>query len=135
LAAKAAVPWSINIATANPQVFSVEDILAAIPSDCPCKADRITGDYSRTRDTLSVGTISDVKGFEFSMIIIVGCGANQLPAPGNCAEESWRDALRLYVAMTRGRDQVYLVYANEPSEFLAVMKPELTWEHADTVVA
>jgi len=29
--------------------------------------------------------------------------------------------LRIYVAMTRGRDQVFLLYQNEPSEFITVM--------------
>jgi len=62
------------------------------------------------------------------MIIIVGCGRDRLPAPGHCSEESWREALRLYVAMTRGRDQVYLLYSGGPSEFLHVMQSALKWE-------
>lgn len=128
LGAKSAVPWSVNIATACPAVISVDDIIKAQPENCPCKVDRITGDYTRARDTLTVGTVSDVKGFEFSMIILVGCGKNSLPTPGHCADEAWREALRLYVAMTRGRDQVYLVYSGEPSEFLEAMRPALKWE-------
>jgi superfamily I DNA/RNA helicase len=77
---------------------------------------------------MTVGTISEVKGFEFSMVIIVGCGANLLPPTDGCRDEAWRHALRLYVAMTRGRDQVALIYADKPSKFLDVMRAELEWQ-------
>lgn len=129
LSAKTAVPWSINIATASPSVISVEAILASKPANLDVKAARISGDYTRSKDTLTVGTVSDVKGFEFTVIIILGCGREQLPVPGRCKDEAWRDALRLYVAMTRGRDQVHLIYSGEPSELLDVMKADLKWEH------
>jgi hypothetical protein len=68
-----------------------------------------------------VGTIHDLKGFEFRLVIIIGCDHEVFPAPGVAPEEVWRDALRLYVAMTRARDQVYLVYEKSPSEFVTVM--------------
>lgn len=68
-----------------------------------------------------VGTIHDLKGFEFRLVVIVGCDRGALPAPGVAADEVWRDALRLYVAMTRAKDQLYLIYENEPSEFVTVM--------------
>ena len=42
--------------------------------------------------------------------------------------EAWRHALRLYVAMTRGRDQVALIYSGEPSKFLEVMREDLEWQ-------
>ena len=77
---------------------------------------------------MTVGGIADVKGFEFAMIIIVGCGAKLLPPTNGCSEEAWRHALRLYVAMTRGRDQVALIYSGEPSKFLDVMRQDLEWQ-------
>jgi hypothetical protein len=46
-------------------------------------------------------------------------------------EERWRDALRLYVAITRARDQVFLVYTGDPSEFLLRMKDQILWQEAD----
>jgi adenine-specific DNA-methyltransferase len=46
-----------------------------------------------------------------------------------CSDEAWRHALRLYVAMTRGRDQVALIYSGEPSKFLTVMKEDLEWQN------
>ena len=45
-------------------------------------------------------------------------------------EEQWREALRLYVAMTRGRDQVLFTYRDKPSEFLLSMKEFITWNDA-----
>jgi hypothetical protein len=75
----------------------------------------------------------DVKGFDFSLVIVVGCGADHLPNPGHCQKESWRDALRLYVAMTRACDEVRLYYLGKPSEFLETMREGLNWE--DTLQA
>ncbi|MEI6166523.1 MAG: UvrD-helicase domain-containing protein [bacterium] len=128
-----AVPWTICIATAAPDVMSIARILSQKPVDFPAPVEALTGDYNRNRDTMTVGGISDVKGFEFSMIIIVGCGASQLPPRDGCSEEAWRHALRLYVAMTRGRDQVALLYEGEPSQFMNVMREELSWEDMTTI--
>ena len=71
--------------------------------------------------------MTDIKGFEFSQVIIVGCGEGLLPMKGRAKEEQWRDALRLYVAMTRARDEVRLLYSHEPSRFLIDMKDGLDW--------
>jgi hypothetical protein len=123
-------PWSICIITASPDDIPTSQILEQRPADFPVEATRVTGDYVRHRDSVSVATMPDVKGFDFSLVIVVGCGADQLPNPGHCRKESWRDALRLYVAMTRARDEVRLYYAGAPSEFLEAMREELTWEEA-----
>ena len=123
-----AIPWAICIATAAPDEIPVNTILARKPDDFPVQVDPLTGDYSRSRDTMTVGGVGDVKGFEFSMIIIVGCSGKLLPPTNGCSDEAWRHALRLYVAMTRGRDQVALVYSGEPSEFLNVMRNDLEWQ-------
>ena len=123
-----AIPWAICIATAAPDDIPVKTILSAKPVNFPVRVDTLTGDYTRNQDSMTVATIGDVKGFEFSMIIIVGCGAKLLPPVDGCAEEAWRHALRLYVAMTRGRDQVALIYSGEPSKFLEEMRDDLEWQ-------
>jgi len=64
---------------------------------------------------------TDLKGFEFRLVIIVGCDAGALPYTGIPRDEIWREALRLYVAMTRGRDQIFLLYQGDQSEFLQIM--------------
>lgn len=128
LAVGSAIPWAICIATATPDGIPIKQILENKPPDFPVQVDTLTGDYTRNRDTMTVGSVADVKGFEFSMIIVVGCGSRLLPPTDGCAEEAWRHALRLYVAMTRGRDQVALTYTGTPSRFLEVMREDLEWQ-------
>lgn len=127
LQADAAIPWSICIVTASEEI-SPDDIIAACPENFPVKAGRITGNYTEKEDTLSVATMADVKGFEFSLVLIVGCGAKFLPSIGGCQREAWREALRLYVAMTRARDEVRLFYTGDPSRFLMTMQEGLNWQ-------
>ena len=115
-----AEPWTVCIATAAPQSVSVESILSSRPRQL--KATPLSGESALHQDEVVVGTITDLKGFEFRLVIIVGCDAQSLPYSGIPSDEIWREALRLYVAMTRGRDQVFLIYEGEPSQFLMVME-------------
>lgn len=111
-------PWTVCIATASPKYLSVEMILQDRPKDslaCP-----LSGDCILHPEQVVVGTINDLKGFEFRLILIIGCDAKAFPEEGVPHDEVWRDALRLYVAMTRGRDQVYLLHGETPSEFVSV---------------
>ncbi|MFA6286974.1 MAG: UvrD-helicase domain-containing protein [Opitutaceae bacterium] len=111
--------FSICIATANPDVISVRKIRETAPPGIATS--RLTGDYQMRADVVVVSDIYNIKGFEFSLIIIVGMGAGEFPPKGVPAGEIWREALRLYVAMTRGRDEVCLVHTGEPSPFLTAM--------------
>ena len=112
-------PWTVCIATAAPDKVTVNNILAQQPEIV--EADLLSGNCILRPERMVVGTIHDLKGFEFRLVVIIGCDREVLPAPGVAREEVWRDALRLYVAMTRARDQVYLVYEKSPSEFVTVM--------------
>lgn len=122
-----ALPWSVTICTACPAKISTQQIIDGKPSDLNVEAKQLTGDYTEDRNTVTVATMSELKGFEFSFVIIVGCGKGLLPLSGRCNDEVWRDALRLYVAMTRARDTVYLVHSDEPSPFLEAMREKLSW--------
>lgn len=75
---------------------------------------------------LVVSDIYNIKGFEFSLIVIVGLGDGEFPPRGVPHGEAWREALRLYVAMTRGRDEVCLVYEGAPSPFISAMSAAVT---------
>lgn len=118
--------WTICIATAAPQKAQVTDILKAVPADL--LAEELTGDHIKNPETLVVCSINELKGFEFNCVIVIGCNQGDFPAEGVPAEESWRDALRLYVSMTRARDQVFLLYDSKPSEFLQTMEKDLAWK-------
>jgi len=119
-------PWSVCLVSANPGMVPLKRILAKCPDTL--KAGELTGTYIENTDTVSVGALTDVKGLEFSLVVIVGCSQDVIPSHQIPEGEYWRDAMRLYVAMTRGRDQVVMTYCGEPSEFLNVMREHLLWD-------
>lgn len=114
-----AEPWTVCIVTAAPKKVTVQQILSARPD--VLAAEPLSGDCILHPDKVVVGTISDLKGFEFRLVLILGCDAGFFPPQGTPRDEVWRDALRLYVAMTRGRDQVFLLHDKEPSSFIEIM--------------
>ena len=116
--------WTICVATAAPHKYSTDSILASRPPGLP--AEILTGDYMKRPDTVVVGTLNDVKGFEFNLVLIIGCDQGVCPAADTPEGEAWRDALRFYVCMTRARDQVYMLYEGEPSPFIVQMADTIT---------
>lgn len=123
--------WTICIATAAPDVITVDSILELKPRGVAAK--RLSGDFIKEPETLVVSSVQDVKGFEFRLVLIVGCEDGMLPSPTIPPEESWREALRLYVAMTRARDQLYFFYETTPSQFLEVMRSDLIWKEKSVI--
>jgi len=111
--------FAICIATADPVGYSVNEILLAKPDGV--EASRLTGSYILDPNTVVVSELPDVKGFEFCLIIILGLDSGAFPPADSAAGENWRDALRLYVAITRGRDEVRLIDREQPSPFLGSM--------------
>jgi superfamily I DNA/RNA helicase len=111
--------FAICIATADPIGYSVNEILAAKPDGI--EASRLTGSYILDSSTVVVSELPDVKGFEFCLMIILGLDNGAFPSADSATGENWRDALRLYVAITRGRDEVRLIYQEQPSPFLGSM--------------
>lgn len=110
--------WTVCIATAAPKVFSVDSILRYRPAGVAARA--LSGDCILNPEEVVVSHISQLKGFEFRLVLILGCDAGDFPEAGVPEYEGWRDALRLYVAMTRARDQVYLIHGENRSEFISV---------------
>jgi len=127
LASEQTMAWSVTICTACPEKIPVKAIIDAKPTSLPVQARELTGDYLENEQTVSIATMAELKGFEFTLVVIVGCGADHLPLPGRCKEEVWRDALRLYVAMTRARDSIYLLHSGDPSPILMPMSEKVTW--------
>jgi hypothetical protein len=111
--------FAICIATADPIGYSVKEILQAKPDGI--EAARLTGSYILDPNTVVVSELPDVKGFEFCLMIILGLDNGAFPSADSASGENWRDALRLYVAITRGRDEVRLIYREQPSLFLGSM--------------
>jgi superfamily I DNA/RNA helicase len=118
-------PWTICIATANKNQLSTEHIMKRRPVGMA--AQLLSPDWIKKRDCVVVCDIHELKGFEFHLVLVVGLEKNHFPESGVPEEEIWRDALRLYVAMTRARDELYLLFKERPSIFLESMRPYLNW--------
>ncbi|MBA3353397.1 MAG: AAA family ATPase, partial [Blastocatellia bacterium] len=111
--------FSVCIATAAPKLMSVETILNQTPANL--KAAQLTGSYILDTEIVVVSELADIKGFEFGLVIVVGVEDGVFPDLRSAEGERWRDALRLYVAMTRARDELRLIYRSSPSPFLTAM--------------
>ena len=85
-------------------------------------------DVSFTSENVKVSTIESAKGHEFQTVFILGLVDGVLPPHGTTHEEMPREAARLYVAMTRARDSLYITYsptAQRPaSPLLAAIQAE-----------
>jgi superfamily I DNA/RNA helicase len=61
----------------------------------------LSGDHILKKDTVVTGSIQSVKGFEFCMVVVIGCTDRKFPPTRTHKDELWRNAFRLYVAITR----------------------------------
>lgn len=83
-------------------------------------------DGSTSADVPAVMTMHRSKGMEFAKVILVGIGEKSLPRSyllDGVAEEDRADVLQrerslLYVAATRARDELVVIYVGEPSTLL-----------------
>jgi len=79
-------------------------------------------------DRVKISTIESAKGHEFISVFIVGLIEGVLPTRNVTEEDLPREAARLYVAMTRARDTLYLSYSSHmqirPSPFLASIQKD-----------
>jgi superfamily I DNA/RNA helicase len=117
--------WNVCIVTVDTERLSPESILSKAPKGL--NSGMIAGDKINTPGAIVVSSLEDIKGFEFKTVIIVGLDQMWFPPSERHKDEVWRDALRLYVAMTRARDHVYLLYKGSPSPFLEKMREEIQW--------
>ena len=122
--------WSICIATCNSSVLSVDRIISACPKKI--KAQKISGECVNIPEKVVVADLHGLKGVEFKHVIVLACGEDQFPAKGVHNDEKWRDALRLYVTMTRARDQGHLIHdSKNHSEFITAMGDAVDFQLED----
>jgi len=62
-------------------------------------------------EKVKISTIESAKGHEFGAVFIMGLTEGVLPRADVTEEEMAREVSRLYVAMTRARENLYLTYA------------------------
>jgi hypothetical protein len=77
-----------------------------------------------------LAALETLKGFEFPLVFLMQCSASMIPDSGSPKSEQWRDARRVYVAMTRARDEVLFTYTATPSPFLTSLGSCVAWSTA-----
>jgi superfamily I DNA/RNA helicase len=85
-------------------------------------------DVGWDNNAVKISTLESAKGHEFHAVFIVGTLQGTIPHY-RVEESDWkREAARLYVAMTRARDRLFLSYdirtRSTPSVFLAKIQPD-----------
>lgn len=73
--------------------------------------------------------LENTKGFEFQCVVVVNCGDGVIPYPRAPEDEAFRDLSRLYVAMTRAKQQLIVSFSGKPSNFLT---GQISHFHQDT---
>ena len=117
------------IAVCAPDSRQVKTILDRL-ENASIKAGEVTRDGPPKGEIVNVATLKRLKGMEYRCVIIAGIGAAQYPRPRVVAMETsdagasaYRAALRrerceLFVAATRARDALTLIWSGTPSRFL-----------------
>ena len=122
-------------------------------SVCPlriCKADLastpvgeesqlLSGVYTNSPNSFVVAELEQIKGFEFLQVIILGAESDFFPMIWKDERETslqdyGRDLLRLYVGVTRARDELRFLYEKRPSPFLDFVRDKTT-ELEDFIVS
>ena len=67
-----------------------------------------------------LSTLDRIKGLEFSAVAIVGMGERARRRPQQPADDTIRDRNRLFVGMTRAKNELYVSYYGAPSGFLGI---------------
>jgi superfamily I DNA/RNA helicase len=84
-------------------------------------------------DHLVLSDLEQTKGYEFDLVVIINCCKGILPPHDTPADEMYRDGCRLYVAMTRAKNDLYLSYHGEPSPWLQSAREKLSFFDWDEV--
>jgi superfamily I DNA/RNA helicase len=82
------------------------------------KCAELKQDVKVESERIKLSTIESAKGHEFSVVFIAGLVDGVIPLKTTSDNELSREAARLYVAMTRARDELFLSYSPSP-EFRA----------------
>jgi hypothetical protein len=91
-----------------------------------CGVEALNGAYDPQRTALVFSDLEQTKGYEFDTLIIVNCSESVVPAHDAPAEETYRQALKLYVAMTRARRELILSYCKAASPWLVAVADRIT---------
>ena len=89
----------------------------------------LDGSFNLKNENLVLSDLEQTKGYEFDVVIVLNCREGVLPAQGTLEDESFRDGCRLYVAMTRAKNELYLSYHDAPSQWLTSAQETMHFEN------
>lgn len=122
-----------QICIIGPNVRTRDEVVQALRSvGIPSVELRQDVDYES--DNVKISTIESAKGHEFSSVFIMGLVEGILPYASVGNEGLPREAARLYVAMTRARENLTLTYSTgagyHASRFLTAIQQDCDEAHA-----
>ena len=83
---------------------------------------RLTGDGEPLGQQIKTSTFENIKGYEFSKVFILDLSDSVLPRRVIPYGERWRDAFHIYVAMTRARDELIMMFVYNRSILLRALQ-------------
>lgn len=78
---------------------------------------------SRRSAAIGLGGFRAVKGLEFDTVIVLDMDEGRSPRTGVQTDELWRSAAAAYSAMTRARDELFVLHGARRSRFVDAMAP------------
>lgn len=90
----------------------------------------LTGESQFDEVGVKVSLLEHVKGYEFAVVFLLDLSDSLLPSKGMPWEERWRDAFQIYVAMTRARDELVMMYVNNRSILIGPLGDSVTEANA-----
>ena len=92
------------------------------------------GEEGPLNDPLVLSDLEQTKGYEFNLVVILNCRAGVLPPEDSPPDESFRYGCRLYVTMTRARDELYLSHSGEATPWFKSTSDTLSFLEWSEVV-
>jgi len=87
----------------------------------------LDGTHDPFSSSIVLSDLEETKGYEFDFVAIVNCCEGVLPRSDAPREEAYRDGCRLYVAMTRAKNDLFISYHGSPSEWLENAREKLAF--------
>lgn len=87
----------------------------------------LDGTHDPFSSSIVLSDLEETKGYEFDFVAIVNCSEGVLPPADAPSEEAYRDGCRLYVAMTRAKNDLYMSYNGSPSKWLENARKKLSF--------
>lgn len=103
-----------QICVIAPQKSLREEVRAALEAKGISSAE-LRQDVHYESDNVKISTIESAKGHEFATVLIMGLVEGVLPQSNIQPHELAREASRLYVAMTRARESLFMTYSPSAS--------------------